>query len=307
MTELRFDNRVAIITGSGRGLGLGYAKLLASLGAKVVINDNGAALDGAGNDSSVAQQAADEIVAAGGEAIACTDSVTTPEGGEAIVNAALNAWGRLDIVINNAGNSFHSAFEEFTFADFKHSLDIHLMGAFNVSRPAFAAMKKAGYGRFVLTGSIGGIYTMPNVAAYAVGKASMIGLSNVMAIEGAEFGIKSNIILPGAVTRMSEGIDISQFPPMGPEKVAPVVGYLCHEDCAVTAEMLISVAGRVARAYVTETHGLWRDHWSIDDVAANLDAIRDQSSNWTLHPAEGAFGEHLGRSFGMVGGEITHP
>ncbi len=301
MTERRFDGRVAVITGSGRGLGFEYAKLLASKGAKVVINDNGAALNGTGGDGCVAQQAADQIKALGGEAMACTDSVTTPEGGAAIVQTALDTWGRLDIVINNAGNSFHSDFAEFTYEDFKHSLDIHLMGAFNVSRPAFAAMKAAGYGRIVLTGSIGGIYTMASVAAYAVGKSAMIGLSNTMAIEGADFGIKSNVILPGAVTRMSEGIDISQFPPMEPGKVAPVVGYLCHEDCAVTAEMLISVAGRVARAYITETQGLWRPDWSIDDIADNLDAIRDTSNTWALHPAEGGFGEHLGRSFGMVG------
>ncbi len=301
MSTRRFDNRVAVITGSGRGLGFEYAKLLASRGAKIVINDNGSALDGSGADTSVAQQAADQITALGGEAVACTASVATPEGGKAIIEAAMDSWGRIDVLIHNAGNTRFDNFAEITHDQFRSVVDVHLMGGFNVTHAAFPHMVKAGYGRVVLTGSIGGIYSMPQVIGYAVAKSGMIGLSNIIAIEGAEHGIKSNIILPGAVTRMAEGIDTTQFPPMGPEKVAPVVGYLCHEDCAVTAEMLVAVAGRVARAYVTETRGLYRAEWTIDDVAENIDAIRDESANWTLHPAEGAFGEHLGRSFGMVG------
>lgn len=302
MTKLRFDGRVAVITGSGRGLGFEYARLLASLGAKVVINDNGSTLDGSGADTSVAQQAADQIRAMGGEAVACTASVATPEGGKAIVEAAMDSWGRIDVLIHNAGNTRFDTFAEITHEQFRSVVDVHLMGGFNVTHAAFPHMVKAGYGRVVLTGSIGGIYSMPQVIGYAVAKSGMIGLNNIIAIEGAEHGIKSNMILPGAVTRMAEGIDTSQFPPMGPDKVAPVVGYLSHEDCAVTAEMLVAVAGRVARAYVTETEGQWRADWSIDDVAANIGAIRDASRTWALHPAEGAFGEHLARSFAMVAG-----
>ncbi len=302
MSTRRFDGRVAVITGSGRGLGFEYAKLLASRGARIVINDNGSALDGSGADSSVASQAADQIKAMGGEAVACTASVATPEGGKAIIAAAMDTWGRIDVLIHNAGNTRFDNFAEITHDQFRSVVDVHLMGGFNVTHAAFPHMVKAGYGRVVLTGSIGGIYAMPQVIGYAVAKSGMIGLSNIIAIEGGGHGIKSNIILPGAVTRMAEGIDTSQFPPMGPEKVAPVVGYLAHEDCAVTAEMLVAVAGRVARAYVTETHGVYRPEWTIDDVAENIDAIRDTSANWTLHPAEGAFGEHLARCFGMVGG-----
>ena len=304
-TQRRFDGRVAVITGGARGLGRAYAELLAGLGAKVVINDNGSALDGSGGDAGPAETAAQAIRDAGGEAVASTDSVATPEGGKAIIGAALDTWGRVDIVIHSAGNTINVPFAEVTVEQFRSIVDVHLLGAFHVTHPAFPHMVKAGYGRVILTGSIGGIYTMPGVVGYAVAKSGMIGLSNTIAIEGAEFGIKSNIILPGAVTRMSEGIDISQFPPMGPELVAPVVGYLAHEDCTVSGELLASVAGRIARVYAAESEGMRRPSWTIDSVAENIDAIRDPSTQWTLHPVEGAFGEHLMKSFVMeqVGSE----
>ncbi|MFM6931113.1 MAG: SDR family NAD(P)-dependent oxidoreductase [Novosphingobium sp.] len=301
MTQRRFDGRVAVITGSGRGLGFEYARLLASLGAKIVINDNGSALDGSGADTSVAQQAVDQIKAEGGEAVACTESVATEQGGKAIIQAALDTWGRIDALIHNAGNTRFDPLDEITHEAFRALVDVHMQGAFNVVRPAFPVMKAAGYGRVVLTGSIGGIYTMPQTVHYAMSKASMIGLNNAISVEGNEFGVKSNVILPGAVTRMAEGIDTSQFPPMDPALVAPMVGYLAHEDCAVSAEIYAAVAGRMARVYVTETHGVWHKDWSIDSVAESMDAIRNTSNNLTFHPAEGGFGAHLGTSFGMVG------
>ncbi|MBW8783403.1 MAG: SDR family NAD(P)-dependent oxidoreductase [Novosphingobium sp.] len=300
MTERRFEGRVAVITGAGRGLGQAYAELLASKGAKVVVNDNGSGLAGDGSDASVAQLAVNAIMAAGGEAVACTESVATPEGGKAIIEAALDSWGRIDILIHNAGNTRFDAFAEITYEEFRSVVDVHLLGAFNVTRPAFPLMRDGGYGRVVLTGSIGGIYSMPHVIAYAVSKSGMIGLNNIIAIEGAEHGIKSNMILPGALTRMAEGIDTSQFPEMGPELVAPVVGYLAHESCAVSAEIFAAIAGRVARIYVSETRGVYRPDWTIDDVATNLEAIRDPSDGWTLHPAKGAFFEHMNRSFEMA-------
>jgi NAD(P)-dependent dehydrogenase (short-subunit alcohol dehydrogenase family) len=303
MTERRFDGRVAVVTGSGRGLGRAYADLLAARGAKVVINDNGSGLDGSGADVGVAQLAADEIKAAGGEAVACTDSVATPEGGKAIIEAALDTWGRIDVLIHNAGNTRFDSFAELTYEAFRSVLDVHLLGGFNVTHAAFPHMVKAGYGRVVLTGSIGGLYTMPQTAPYAVAKSGMIGLSNIVAIEGAEHGIRSNVILPGAVTRMAEGLDTSQYPPMTPDMVAPMVGYLAHEDCAVSPELFVAMAGRMARAYVTETHGVYRPEWSIDDVADNLDAIRDASETFTFHPAEGGFVEHLTKSFEMAAGD----
>ncbi|MFT3965082.1 MAG: SDR family NAD(P)-dependent oxidoreductase [Sphingobium sp.] len=304
MTERRFDGRVAVITGAGRGLGREYALLLASKGAKIVVNDLGGAMRGGegDKDASVAEQVAAEIRALGGEAVANTDSVATAEGGKAIVQSALDHFGGIDILIHNAGNVRYGTLDEISHEDFQSVIDVHLIGAFNVVRPAFPIMAAARYGRVVLTGSIGGIYGTSAVVNYGVSKAGMIGLNNVIAVEGAEKGIKSNIILPGAVTRMADGLDISQYPPMGPELVAPVVGWLAHESCSVSGELYVSMAGRVARALIAETPGVYRPQWSIDDVADNIDAIRAQDDLWTLHPAEGGYFEHMGRSFEMARG-----
>ncbi|MEJ5975016.1 SDR family NAD(P)-dependent oxidoreductase [Novosphingobium sp. PS1R-30] len=302
MVDMRFDARVAVITGSGRGLGFEYARLLASRGAHVVINDNGSTLDGSGADQSIAAEAVRRIEAEGGEAIACTASVATPEGGRAIVESALDRWGRIDVLIHNAGNTRFDDFATIETEAFRSVVDVHLLGAFHVTHAAFPHMREAGYGRVVLTGSIGGLYTMPQTVGYAVSKSGMIGLNNVIAIEGADRDVKSNIILPGAVTRMAEGLDISQYPPMGPDMVAPMVGYLVHEDCAVTGELYVSVAGRLARAYVTETRGVWRPEWSIESVAEEIGAIRDPAEAWTFHPAENGFAEHLTKSFAMARG-----
>jgi NAD(P)-dependent dehydrogenase (short-subunit alcohol dehydrogenase family) len=189
---------------------------------------------------------------------------------------------------------------EISHEDFKAVVDVHLMGAFHVVRPAFPEMCKAGYGRVVLTSSIGGLYGNKNVVNYSVSKAGMIGLSNVVALEGAEKGVKSNIILPGAVTRMADGLDISQYPPMGPDLVAPVVGWLAHESCSITGEMLVSMAGRVARAFVAETEGVYRPSWTIDDVAENIDAIRNREREWIIPPVPSGHSEHLRRSFDMA-------
>lgn len=306
MDQRRFDGRVAVITGSGRGLGREYALLLAARGATVVVNDNGSSLTGEGSDAGPAQAVVDEIAAMGGEAVACTDSVATPAGGKAIVEAALDSFGRIDVLIHNAGNSVFHPLDTITHEDFRKVIDVHLMGGFNVIQPAFPHMMKAGYGRVVLTSSIGGLYTMPTVAGYAVSKSGMIGLNNIVAIEGAAHGIKSNIILPGASTRMGEGIDTSSFPPMGPEMVAPVVGWLAHETCSISGEMLVSAAGRVARAFIAESEGVYDANWTIDKIGEQIDAIRDAGvsspKQWTFHPLEDGFGQHLGRSFAMARG-----
>jgi len=300
MSELRFDGRVAVITGGGRGLGRSYALLLASRGAKVVVDDPGGSLKGEGVDTGPAETVAREIRALGGEAVACTASVATPEGGNAIVQAALDHFGRIDVLIHNAGNVRAASLKEMTQADFDAVLDVHLRGAFHVVRPAFPLMCKAGYGRIVLTSSIGGLYGNHHVANYGVAKAGLIGLSNVVAIEGAAEGVKCNVIVPGAVTRMAEGIDISAYPPMTPELVAPVVGWLAHEACSITAEMLISIAGRVARAFVAESPGVYRSSWSIEDVAREIEAIRKADAPVVFPVVPSAHIDHIRYSFGMV-------
>lgn len=299
MAGRKFHGRVAVITGAGRGLGREYALLLASTGAKVVVNDPGAAIQGDGVDAGPAETVVQEILAAGGEAVACLESVATPEGGAAIIQAAIDAFGRIDILIHNAGNIRYGSLEEIPYEDFKAVVDVHLMGAFNVVRPAFPIMAEAGYGRVVLTSSIGGLYGTNNVVNYGVSKAGIIGLNNVIAIEGAPKGILSNIILPGAVTRMAEGLDTSMYPPMGADLVAPVVGWLAHDSCTVTGEMFISMAGRVARALIAETEGVYRPSWSIDDVAHEIDAIRDTDRLW-MFPSVTGYMDHLTRSFEMA-------
>jgi NAD(P)-dependent dehydrogenase (short-subunit alcohol dehydrogenase family) len=187
-----------------------------------------------------------------------------------------------------------------TYEDFDAVLDVHLRGAFHVVRPAFPLMREAGYGRVVLTSSIGGLYGNHRVANYGTAKAGMIGLSNVVALEGAAAGVKCNVIVPGAVTRMAEGIDTSAYPPMGPELTAPVVGWLAHESCSVTGEMLVSIAGRVARVFVGETPGVYRPAWSIEQVGEELAAIRDTKDPWILPVVPSAHVDHIRNSFAMA-------
>lgn len=297
---LRFDDRVALITGAGRGLGRAYALLLAARGTKVVVNDPGVSMQGEGTDAGPAQSVVDEIRAAGGQAVASTDSVATPQGGQAMIGLARDHFGSIDILIHNAGIVRRGGLAELSYADFETVLDVHLRGAFHVVRAAFPHMCAANYGRIVLTGSINGLYGNAGVVNYSVAKAGMIGLSNVAAIEGAAHGVKSNIILPGAVTRMAEGLDTSAYPPMDPELVAPAVGYLAHQDCAVSGEMLIAMAGRVARAYTMETVGVFQPDWTIEQIADRLDAIRDTQDALLFPPVPTGHLDHLGYSFAMA-------
>lgn len=300
MTELRFDKRVAVITGAGRGLGATYARLLASRGAKVVVNDPGVSMAGDGSDVGPAQQVVDEILAAGGDAIGNMDSVASQEGGQAIIEAALNRYGRIDILIHNAGIVRRAPLKEMSLQDFGDVIDVHLYGGFHVVRAAFPYMCEARYGRIVLTGSINGLYGNRGVANYSAAKAGLAGLSNVAAIEGEEFGIKSNVILPGAVTRMAEGLDISRYPPMDPVLVAPAVAWLAHESCTVTGEMLIAIAGRIARAFAVETRGVYRPDWTVEQVAEHIDAIRSADETVVFSPVPTGHVDHLRYSFAMA-------
>ena len=275
---MRFDGRVAIITGSGGGLGRSHALELARRGAKILVNDLGGALDGSGSSASAAQRVVDEITALGGEAAANSDSVATPEGGEAIVQAAVDAFGRVDILVNNAGILRDKAFHKMDAAMIDAVLDVHLKGGFYVSQPAFRVMREQKYGRIVSTTSASGMFGNFGQANYGAAKAGLVGLTRVMAQEGADYGIKANAIAPIALTRMTEGILGDLAGRLAAESVSPVVAYLAHEDCAVTGHVYSVAGGRIARILVAETQGVVLPSISTEAVRDNLTEI-DQSGD----------------------------
>jgi NAD(P)-dependent dehydrogenase (short-subunit alcohol dehydrogenase family) len=262
----------------------------------------GGSLAGDGADDGPAAAVVAEIRAAGGDAVVSTDSVATAAGGESIVATALDHYGRIDVLIHNAGNVRRGLLKDMTYEDFDAVLDVHLRGAFHVVRPAFPLMCAAGYGRVVLTSSIGGLYGNQGVANYAAAKAGIIGLTNVVALEGAAEGVRCNAIVPGAVTRMAEGLDTSAYPPMGSDLVAPAVGWLAHESCSVTGELFVAIAGRIARAFIAETPGVYQPSWSIEDVGEQLDAIRDDTAPLVFAPVPDGHADHIRYSFGMAAG-----
>lgn len=305
MNELRFDDRVAVITGAGRGLGRSYALLLASRGAKIVVNDNGSGHRGDAIVANPAQDVVDEITSAGGTAIACTASVATPEGATEVIQSAMDAWGRIDILVHNAGNVRYGSIAELSVEDFDAVLDVHLRAGFFLAKAAMPHMIGAKYGRVVMTSSCSGFYGSKNTVNYGVSKAGLMGLNNVIALEGGEHGIRSNTIVPAAVTRMADGLDTSAYPPMEPELVAPMVAWLCHESCQITGEHLIAAAGRMARAFATETKGVFQTAWSIEDIAERIEEIRDPSDQWTFPPYPSGMADHLGKSFEWAHKERT--
>ena len=226
MSDIRYDGRVAVITGAGGGLGKTYALEMARRGAKVVVNDLGGKSDGTGAGHSMADQVVEEIKKAGGEAVANYDSVSTPEGGEGIIQSALNAFGRVDVVVNNAGILRDKTFLKLTPDELGIVLDVHLKGAFYVSQPAFRAMKEKGYGRFIFTSSAAGILGNFGKTNYGAAKMGLVGLMNVLSVEGAKYNIKCNAIAPTARTRMTEELLGPLAPLLDPETVTPPVVYL---------------------------------------------------------------------------------
>lgn len=249
---IRFDDRVAIVTGAGAGLGRVYALELARRGARVVVNDLGGARDGVGGGSSQpADQVVAEILAAGGQAVASYDSVATAEGGQAIVDTALDAFGSVDIVINNAGILRDKSFTKMTPESWQAVIDVHLTGAYNVTRPAFGVMKAKGYGRIVMTTSAAGLYGNFGQANYAAAKMGLVGLMNTLKLEGAKYDIRVNTVAPLAASRLTEDImPPDMFAGMKPELVAPLVLYLCSDRCADTGGIYNTGMGYVNRAAV---------------------------------------------------------
>jgi NAD(P)-dependent dehydrogenase (short-subunit alcohol dehydrogenase family) len=275
MDELRFEGRTAIVTGAGNGLGRAYALLLASRGANVVVNDLGGAVDGSGGGEA-APAVVSEISELGGTAVADTHSVASAKGGEAIVAAALDTFGGLDIVVNNAGILRDRAFHNLTAEDFDAVLDVHLRGSYFVTAPAYRHMRDHDFGRVVFTTSAAGLFGNFGQANYAAAKMGVVGMAKALAQEGAKRNIRTNVIAPGAITRMSGDVLHPEGPPMPPELVAPAVAYLCHESCTLNGEVLSAFGGRVARAFVAETVGYFNNALTLEDVATNLETIIDE-------------------------------
>ena len=276
MTQLGYDGKVAIITGAGGGLGRQHALLLAARGALVVVNDLGGAVDGTGSSVGAAQKVVDEIKAAGGEAVADTNSVATPEGGAAIVQSAIDAFGRVDIVINNAGILRDKAFHNMGPELMNPVFDVHLKGAFHVTQPAWVCMREQGYGRIVSTSSAAGIFGNFGQTNYGAAKMGLVGFTNVLAVEGAKYNIKANAIAPLALTRMTENIMGGGLgDKLDPALVTPIVAWLAHEDCSVSGEVYSVGGGRVARVFIGETVGYYKADLTPEDIAANVEVIRD--------------------------------
>ena len=273
MQELRLDGRVAVITGAGGGLGRSHALELAGRGAYVVVNDLGGALDGQGSSASAAQHVADEIAALGGVAVANHDSVATPEGGEAIVQTAIDAFGRVDVLINNAGILRDKAFHKMDADLINQVIDVHLKGAFFVTQPAFRRMREQRYGRIVSTSSASGLFGNFGQANYGAAKAGLAGLTRVLAIEGAEHGIAANAIAPIARTRMTEGILGELSPRVSPGSVSPLVAYLASEECSVNGHIYSVAGGRIARIFIGETEGMVLLENSAEAIRAHIGAI----------------------------------
>ena len=282
MEELRFDGRVAIITGAGGGLGRAHALALAHRGASVLVNDLGGALDGSGSSATAAQRVVEEIIAFGGVAAPNHDSVATAEGGAAIVQSALDAFGRVDVLINNAGILRDRAFHKMDATLIDQVLDVHLKGAFYVSQPAFRLMREQGYGRIVNTSSASGLFGNFGQANYGAAKAGLAGLTRVLALEGIEHGIKVNAIAPIALTRMTEGILGDLAPKVSPESVSPLVAYLANEECAVNGNIYSVAGGRIARILVAETYGVVLSENTPEAVSAQIYQI-DQLDPARLH------------------------
>src|SRR5262245_57129711 len=279
-----FTGQAVIVTGAGRGLGRLYAMEIARRGGSVVVNDFGGTMRGEGADSSVADQVVEEMERVGGVAVASYESVASPQGGEAIVRTAVERFGRLDAVVSNAGIFNTVPFDELSPADWRRMLSVHLDGGFHLSQPAFRVMKSQGYGRFVFMASSAGLFGQPLEAHYAAAKAGLLGLTNVIAIEGAQHGILANTVLPFGHTRMvtetvadPQYLEASGFlKAIQPHLVVRIVVFLASRACAFSHQNYSACAGRFARVFVGLGEGWLAEPGSsptADDVAAHLTAV----------------------------------
>jgi NAD(P)-dependent dehydrogenase (short-subunit alcohol dehydrogenase family) len=275
MADVSFENRVVIVTGAGNGLGKAYALELGKRGAKVVVNDLGGAVDGSGSGNSPADDVVNEIIENGGEAVANYDSVATKDGGESIVQTAVDSFGTVDAVINNAGILRDKSFANMTEEEFSLIIEVHLKGTYFVTQPAFKIMKENNYGRIVNVASPSGIFGNFGQTNYGAAKMGIVGLTNVLAIEGAKYNIKVNVIAPTAYTRMTEALlpeDVGKL--FSAELVTPMVTYLASEACEPTHEIFGVAAGRFARIGIITHEGYVNTEATVEDIANNIEEIR---------------------------------
>jgi NAD(P)-dependent dehydrogenase (short-subunit alcohol dehydrogenase family) len=291
-----FRGRVVVITGAGRGIGRAYAHLLGDLGASVVINDLGATTDGAGTDPLPARRVADEITAAGGVAIADANDISQPAGGQALIDAAVAEFGRVDVLINNAGNIRWGGLPEVDVDNIEAHLAVHTKGSFNTIRAAWPHLLRQDYGRIVLTGS-SGMFGLPDNLGYATAKAALIGMARSLTVSAGDRNIRINVIAPNAWTRLAGrgGADEpAAVARMEPELVAAMVAYLAHEACPVSGEVYLAGAGRFARVFVAATDGYVHPDGAaptVDDIAANWARINNETgyyvpisvADWARH------------------------
>ncbi len=279
MSDVRFDGRVAIVTGAGGGLGRSHALLLASRGAKVVVNDLGGSRDGTGAPSSeMASKVVEEIRSAGGQAVADAHGVDTVEGGEAIVKTALDAYGTVDIVIANAGILRDRAFHNITEEDWDKIFAVHVKGSFDVIQPAFRIMRQNSYGRIIVTTSNAGLYGNFGQANYSSAKTAVLGFASTLELEGAKYNIKANVIAPVAASRLTEDVMPPQvLEKLKPEFVSPMVAYLCSEECGVSGQIFTAGGGYFGRAAIVEGKGAILPNASLEDIRDNFARISDLS------------------------------
>lgn len=287
MQQLRFDGKVALVTGAGRGAGRSHALLLASRGAKVVVTDPGVSMEGAGFSAAPADEVVNEIRAIGGEAVANYDSVAEEKGAAAMVAAALDTFGRLDIVINNAGIAKPERFEDHTADEFRRMIDVHYLGTVYVCQAAWNHFMANGGGRIVNTISEGAMGTLPKTTAYGGAKGAVIGLTVTMAADGAPYGISVNGFAPRVASRMStpevlghvHDVTPKNLRPLGdlfmPEMCSPAAVYLAHESCPLNGAMLVCGGGRVMSMGFWENEGMTKADLTLEDIAAGISRITD--------------------------------
>ncbi|WP_312758842.1 SDR family NAD(P)-dependent oxidoreductase [Pulveribacter sp.] len=300
---LDFAGRVAIVTGAGGGLGRQHALALAARGAKVLVNDLGGAVDGSGSGASAAQAVADEIRAAGGEALANNASVTDFDAVLAMVQQAVDAWGRVDILVNNAGILRDKSFAKMDMADFALVVQVHLMGAAYCAKAVWPHMQAQGYGRIVMTTSSSGLYGNFGQANYGAAKLAQVGLMQTLAIEGAKHGIHVNALAPTAATRMTEGLMPQQvLDALKPEAVVPAMLVLAHES-APTRTILCAGAGAFEAAHITMTQGVYLGVGPDvpEQLAARLDEVTDRADEQVPQSGAAQSTHEVGRAMAAHG------